>query len=143
MRKRIMATVVALVLSISVLAGCGGTSKKDYVNDIGEIVDMMKDFSDISLFGDPEDVAKDIKAIVNDMKVKTPEGKAVKSDLQTMADSMTKLAKDENDKDAAEKLAKALEDFQNDLEDFVEAADDAGVDEDDIDEDDLEFLGKF
>ena len=143
MRKRIMATVVALVLSISVLAGCGGTSKKDYVNDIGEIVDMMKDFSDISLFGDPKDVAKDIKAIVNDMKVKTPEGKAVKSDLQTMADSMTKLAKDENDKDAAEKLAKALEDFQNDLEDFVEAADDAGVDEDDIDEDDLEFLGKF
>lgn len=143
MRKRIMATVVALVLSVSVLAGCGGTSKKDYVNDIGEIVDMARDFSNISLFGDPEDVVKEIEDIVKDMKVKTPEGKALKNDLKDMADSMSKLAKDADNEKAAEKLSKAMEDFQDDMEDFLEAADAAGVDEDDIDEKDLEFLGQF
>lgn len=143
MRKRIMVTVMALVLSVSILAGCGGTSKKDYVNDVGEIVDMMQDFYGLSLFGDPEDVAKEIKDIVSDMKVKTPEGKALKSDLQIMADSMSKLAKDADDEKAAEKLDEALKDFQNDLDDFLEAAEDAGIDENDIDEDDLEFLGQF
>ena len=143
MRKRIMATVVALVLSVSVLAGCGGTSKKDYVNDIGEIVDMARDFSNISLFGDPEDVVKEIEDIVKDMKVKTPEWKALKKDLKDMADSMSKLAKDETDEKAAEKLADAMKAFEDDLEDFLEAAEDAGVDEDDIDEEDLEFLGQF
>lgn len=143
MRKRIMATVMALVLSVSVLAGCGGTSKKDYINDVGELVDMVKDFSDISFFDDPEDIVNDIKDIVKDMSVKTPEGKALKNDLQDMADSLSKLAKDGDDENAAKKLNEAMENFQDDLEEFLEAAEDAGVDEDDIDEDDLEFLELF
>ena len=130
MKKRIMATVMALVLSVSLLAGCGGTSEKDYVKDIKAITAAAEDMENLS--SDPKDGVKELKAIVKSLKVRTPEGKAIKADLKKMSDAMNKLSKNEDDEDAWEDVMEAMGDFYDHLNDFVKAAQEAGVDEDDI-----------
>ena len=141
MKKRILATVTALTLIFAMLTGCGGTSKDDYLDDIEEISSL----SDADISSDPEEMADDLNDILKDLKLKTPEGKAIKKDLQDMVDILDKMVKnmDDLDSDEAEEMYNDLMDIYDKLEDHVDdfekAAEDAGVDEDDVADLDISF----
>ena len=107
-----------------------GTSKEAYLKDVRAIVEAAENMENLS--SDPNDGVKELKAIVNSLKVKTPEGKAVKADLEKMSKAMDKLAENEDDEDAFDDLMEAMGDFTSDLQELVEAAEEAGVDEDDL-----------
>lgn len=130
MKKRIMATVMALALSVSLLAGCGGTSEKDYLKDAKEIVEAAEGMENLS--SDPKDGVKELKAIVKSMKVRTPEGKQLKADLKKMSNAASKLSKNDNDEDAMKDFLEASKDFVDHMVKFMEAAEEAGVDQKDL-----------
>ena len=141
MKKRILATVTALTLVFAMLTGCGGTSKDDYLDDIEEISSL----SDADISSDPEEMADDLNDILKDLKLKTPEGKDIKKDLQDMVDILDKMVKniDDLDEDDAEEMYNDMMEIYNDLEDhvndFIEAAEDAGVDDDDVEDLDIDL----
>lgn len=132
MKKRIIGTIMALVLSFAMLTGCGGTSEKDYRNDF-EAFAGLEDLEDIS--DDPEEMIKDMNSIVKGIKVSTPEGKAVKKDLQDFVDLMDKILNKMDDLDEGEAmdlyndLLQLTSDMEKDLKAFQDAAVKAGVDE--------------
>lgn len=136
MRKRIMVTVMALMLSISMLAGCGGSAKDDYLSDITEIAEFSQGFENIS--DDPAEMVGAVETLLKDLNVKTSEGKAIKDDYQEMVDILNTMLNNQDDADA---LMEALGNLttiygkiEDDAEKFVDAAEKAGVDEDDIEE---------
>lgn len=141
MKKRILATVTALTLVFAMLTGCGGTSKDDYLDDIEEISSL----SDADISSDPEEMADDLNDILKDLKLKTPEGKDIKKDLQDMVDILDKMVKnmDDLDEDDAEEMYNDMMEIYDDLEkhvnDFIEAAEDAGVDDDDVEDLDIDL----
>lgn len=134
MKKRIMATIMALILSFSVLTGCGGSSKNDYLSDISEIAEFSQGFENIS--DDPAEMVGAVEKLLKDLNVKTPEGIAVKDDYQEMADILNTMLKNQDDADALmsalSDLTKIYEKIEDDAEKFVDAAEKAGVDDDDI-----------
>lgn len=135
MRKRILATVMALLLSAAMLTGCGGTSRKDYENDVDALIDIYEDLNNGAI---------SIQDAVEDLEVKTPEGKQIKSDMQEMAEIYEKINKyfDRKDYDKIDALEDDLHDLADDtmnhFVDFSDAAEDKDVDEDDLEE--LEYL---
>lgn len=141
MKKRILATVTALTLIFAMLTGCGGTSKDDYLDDIEEISTL----EDADVSDDPEEMADDLNDVLKNLKLKTPEGKAIKKDLQDMVDILDKMVKnmDDLDEDEAEEMYNDLMDIYDKLEDHVDdfekAAEDAGVDDDDVADLDIGF----
>ncbi len=112
MKKKclVMAVVATLVFS---MAGCGG-SEKSYEKDL----ETFEDYYDIE-WDDLEDVKEDLK----ELKFVTKEGKQFKKLCEKRLELLLEM----------EKLEKKY-DQEEILEDFCDAADDAGVDEDDIDE---------
>lgn len=132
MKKRILGTVVALILSFAMLTGCGGgTSEKDYRNDMEAFAGIdMEDVSD-----DPQEMIKDMNSVVKGIKVSTPEGKAVKKDLQDFVDLMDKTLNKAADMDEDEAmelyndLMQLISDLGKDMQTFQDAAVEAGVDE--------------
>lgn len=130
MRKRMTAAAAALTLIFAMLTGCGGTSKNDYLNDVEEFATLNN--ADIS--SDPEEMADDISAALKDLKLKTPEGKAVKEDMEQLIDLLDKITKnmDDLDEDIYNDMLEIYENIEKDMEDFVNAAEEAGVDEDDV-----------
>lgn len=141
MKKRIMATAMALVLSIVTLAGCGGSSKDDYLNDIAEIAEFSQDSSNVS--DDPEDMVAEMTSLLKDMKVKTAEGKAIKDDFQEMIDALNTMLQNQDDADAVMKalgnLTSVYETLEDDAEKLLEAAEKAGVDDNDLKALDFDF----
>ena len=141
MKKRIMATAMALVLSIVTLAGCGGSSKDDYLNDIAEIAEFSQDSSNVS--DDPEDMVAEMTSLLKDMKVKTAEGKAIKDDFQEMIDALNTMLQNQDDADAVMKalgnLTSVYETLEDDAEKLLEAAEKAGVDDNDLEALDFDF----
>lgn len=143
MRKRVIATVMALVLSIAMLTGCGGSAKKDYLSDIKEFSEMNADAQNIS--DDPAEMVKELKSVLKNLNVKTTEAQTVKSDLQDLVDLMDNLLANQDTMDADAQV-QALTDLMNisnslekDMETFIEAAEDAGVDDGDIEDLDIDF----
>lgn len=134
MKKRIMATVMALMLSIAMLAGCGGSSKNDYLSDISEIAEFSQGFENIS--DDPEEMVGAVQNLLKDLNVKTPEGIVVKDDYQEMVDILNTMLTNQDDANAAmsalSDLMDIYEKIEDDAEKFVDAAEKAGVDDDDI-----------
>lgn len=137
MKKRIMVTVMALMLSISMLAGCGGSSKDDYLNDFNEIAEFYQDMADIS--DDPDEIA----SLLKDMNVKTSEGKAMKDDFQELVNIMNTMLENQDDADVLMKalgdLSDLYESIEEHAENFVDAAEKAGVSDDDLEDFDFEF----
>lgn len=135
MRKRILATVMALLLSAAMLTGCSGTSRKDYENDVDALIDIYEDLNNGAI---------SIQDAVEDLEVKTPEGKQIKSDMQEMAEIYEKINKyfDRKDYDKIDALEDDLHDLADDtmnhFVDFSDAAEDKDIDEDDLEE--LEYL---
>lgn len=134
MKKRIMATAMALVLAFTTLTGCGGSSKDDYLNDITEIAEFSQGFENIS--NDPEKMVDVVENLLKDLSVKTPEGNAIKDDYQEMVDILNTMLKNPDDADALMSalgdLTDLYEKIEEDGEKFVDAAEKAGVDDNDI-----------
>lgn len=87
--KLYLPDVMALVLSFAMLTRCGRTSEKDYRNDMEAFAEMSDDMEDIS--DDPEEM----NSVIKGLKVSTPEGKAVKEDMQAFHDAAVKAGVDE------------------------------------------------
>ena len=148
MKKRIFAIVTALMLVFVMLTGCGDTSKDNYHDDRDDYLDDIEGISslnDADISSDPEEMADDLNDVLKELKLKTPEGKAIKKDLQDMVDILDKMVKnmDDLDEDEAEKMYNDLMEIYDKLEDhvndFIEAAEDAGVDDNDIADLDIDF----
>lgn len=134
MKKRIMVTAMALVLAFTALTGCGGSSKDDYLNDITEIAEFSQGFENVS--DDPEEMVGVVDNLLKNLSVTTPEGIAIKDDYQEMVDILNTMLKNPDDSDALMsalgELANLYEKIEKDGEKFVDAAEKAGVDDDDI-----------
>ena len=117
------------------------SSKDDYLDDIREINSL----NDADISSDPEEMADDLNDILKDLKLKTPEGKAIKKDLQDMVDILDRMVKniDNLDEDEAEEMYNDIMEIYDRLEDhvndFIEAAEEAGVDDDDVADLDIDF----
>lgn len=140
MKKRILLFGLTAVMSVFALTGCGGSDKKNYIADIEEIVDVNDKINTYNL-EDTEEIKKAQDAI-DDMSVKTDEGKKIKDDFKELF-QLLKDVYDIADSDAPDdsKLTE-LEDKYDEIDEkltkdgeaFVDAAEKAGVDDDDIDD---------
>lgn len=143
--KRFMAMTMAMVMCVAMLAGCGGSSKDNYLNDLQEIVDMYSELSNLS-FDDYDQIVSDMESAIKGLSMKTSEGKAIKSDLQDMVDVLEDVVAAMEDFDletiteASERMDKISESADEHMEAFLEAAEKAGVSEDDLDSLDLDAL---
>ena len=142
-KKTILAAVAAVSMMMSLVA-CG-SSKEDYENDIKAIVEL----GDI----DEVETSEEFRDAIDDVKVTTKEGKALKKAFEDSVDlmeEMEKIVEDLEDageegyadiEDRALKVMEKQEKLQKKIEDcaeaFIKAAEDAGVEEDFLE--DLDF----
>lgn len=136
MRKKNFVAGIVLALSLSVLTACGGSSKEDYLSDVEAISAYGEAMSEVEDMADFADAAKDLD-------VKTAEGKELKKDLEQLGDYMTEFSDmlediDNVDEDAMEELSNKVTELQETVEehaqDFQDAAEKAGVSEEDIED---------
>lgn len=130
MKRKIVKTGLALVMSVSLLAGCGGSSNADnYKNDVKAFAALQN--------VDNTDFEAMSKA-VEDLDMNTSEGQSIKDDMMELVnitkDAMEAVAGgEEMDEESIAKLQEdvqaATEKTQTDLQAFIKAAEDAGVDE--------------
>lgn len=138
MKKKILLLGMTVTMSMAMLAGCG-TSAEDYENDINE-------FAKLSEVEDSDDVAQMVDDMINaidDLDIKTSEGKDVQKAMKEMMDYTGEMMGDLDElinmeEDELEKMQKELEDLSKEAEGAVEAfkdaAGEAGVDEEILDE---------
>lgn len=133
MKRKVVKMGLALVMSVALLSGCGGGSDADnYKNDITAFAALQN--------VDNTDFEAMSKAVA-DLDVNTTEGQAVKNDMQELI-SISQEAMDAasaGESMDADSLTKMQEDvqelttkIQQDLEAFITAATDAGIDESDM-----------
>lgn len=143
MKKKclVLVTVAALVFS---MVGCGSTAKA-YEKDMDAF---------LSLDNYDEDEMDDLKDDLKGLRMSTKEGKALKKSYLELVDMALELYEmwedfdydDDDYEDTLEELEEMeeegdelFEEIEELLEDFCDAAEDAGVDEDDIED----FLEDF
>ena len=133
MKRKMVKMGLAIVMSVSLLAGCGGNSNADnYKND-------LKAFAALENV-DNTDFEAMAKA-VEDLDMSTSEGQSIKDDMMELVnitkDAMEAVAGgEEMDEESVAKLQEdvqaATEKTQTDLQAFIKAAGDAGVDDSDM-----------
>ncbi|MCR4946414.1 MAG: hypothetical protein K5929_05650 [Lachnospiraceae bacterium] len=130
MKKKVMALMTAMVLAVTMLAGCG-SAKKNYESDL-EVLTQAADAIDETDMDAGESFSDKLKGL----SCKTEEGKVLLADFVSMGaiyDEMSaELAKDEYDAEALnaimDKTTKLQTDFDAHFNAFKEAATAAGVD---------------
>lgn len=136
MRKKNFVAGIVLALSVSVLAACGGGSKQDYLSDIEAISAYGETMSEVEDMTDFADAAKDLD-------VKTAEGKVLKKDLEQLGDYMTEFSDMMEDienvdeaamEDLSNKMTELQETVEEHAQDFVDAAEKAGVSDEDVED---------
>lgn len=140
MKRRIALLGITITMSLIALTGCGNADKKNYISDIKAIVDT-NDKLDSDDFSDLEEIKK-AQDVVDDMKVKTDEGKEIKNDFKNLFKLLEDVyslsdAEDVDDETLTEldnKYDEIEEKLDKDADTFIKAAEDAGVDDKDIDE---------
>ena len=140
MKKRLAIFGITITMSLLTLTGCGNADKKNYISDIEAIVDT-NDKLDGDDFTDLTEIKK-ARNVVNDMKVKTDEGKEIKEDFKDLfklLEDVYSLSDSENIDDATldeldNKYDEIEEKLDKDADSFIKAAEDAGVDDKDINE---------
>ncbi len=132
MKKRILVFGAILTMAALTLCGCAN-SKKNYENELEIVTELLEiDYDGLS----PEEISKEISELVGELKAKTDEGKVLQEDFdelnELVIDATGILA--EFTRDNSSKFDKKVknieelgEDLEEHLEDFLDAADDAGV----------------
>lgn len=133
MKRKVVKMGLAVVMSIALLSGCGNSAEKDnYLNDVKAFATLQSvDNTDLDA----------MSKAVEELTVNTSEAQAVKSDMEELlsiaqeamnaasggesidADSLTKMQED---------VQKLTEQTQTDLETFIKAAEESGVDAGDM-----------
>lgn len=117
------------------------TSADDYINDLKEFLKMSE--SETLEDDDIDAMIRSLRDLVNNLKVKTPEGLAIKMDLQETVDLLNELMlifytdklDDENYiTDLENRMDKIIESMEEHMEAFEDAAIAAGVDVDSLTE---------
>ena len=135
--KKAMLTTVAAVSMMMSLVACG-SSKEDYENDFREIVEL--DWEDLGEIDDLDEIKDGFKST----KVSTKEGKAVKKAFEKKIESMEEIEAFVDDFEGTterteefmtryesimDKQEKVDDELYDSLEAFFKAAEEAGVDE--------------
>ncbi len=111
------------------------SASSDYIRDFESIAALSADMNSLSI-DDPEDAVYELNDIIRDFSAKTPEGKTIKKDVEKMIDILNEMVDNQDDEDTLNDLYDELIDLSDtimdDFEAFGEAAEDAGVTEDDI-----------
>lgn len=136
MKKKSLVLGMVMVMSVAMLNGCG-SSKEDYIADVEAIVEFSNSAASSAMSLDMDAY----KEALDEMDMKTKEGKAIKADMEDMGEILETAADmAENpsnyDEDDATKLQEDMleisEKAQEDSEAFVEAAEESGVEEEDL-----------
>lgn len=133
MKSKVVKMGLAIVMSVSLLAGCGGSSNADnYKNDVKAFAALQN--------VDNTDFEAMSKA-VEDLNMSTSEGQSIMDDMMELVnitkDAMESVSGgEEMDEESLAKLQEdiqaATEKTQTDLQAFIKAAEDAGVDDSDM-----------
>lgn len=143
MRKKSLVVGMVMVMSAAMLTACG-SSKEDYIADVTEISEFSEAVESVFESMDMDEYDK----ALDEMDMKTKEGKVVKEDFEEMGDllsEMLDMAEDwENyDEDKANELDEKLTDLSEKAEDdfdaFEKAAKDSGVEDEDLEDLNLGF----
>lgn len=119
-------------------AAGSSTSADNYINDLKEFLKMSE--SETLEYDDADAMIKSMRDLVNHLNVKTPEGLALKIDMQELVDLLNEAYNtDKRDDikyitDLENRLDKILESFSEHMEAFEDAAIAAGVDIDSMTE---------
>lgn len=117
------------------------SAKANYLYDIKIIAEMAAEMENIDDSGDPDEMMDLFRNIVGELNVKTPEGKAIKDDIQSMVKILEIVLNDPNDMEkvmqAYTELLNLIDKMESDMENLVEAAENAGIDESDLAELDM------
>ncbi len=137
MKKKSLVVGMVLAMSFATLTACGN-SKEKYLDDVKSIAEMGEAFQDMEELGDFSDIVKD-------MDMKTKEGKEIKKDMEELAGYMEELSDmmenpEEADADRATEISEKATELQQDVEEHVEAFEDAAKDAG-VKDEDLEDLG--
>ncbi|WP_075721894.1 hypothetical protein [Roseburia sp. 499] len=144
MRKKSLVVGMVMVMSAMMLNACGGSSKEDYIADVEAITEFSNSAATAASSLDMDAY----NSALDDLSMKTKEGKALKADMEEMGDILSDAVDMmENpadvDEDAAnelqEKMTKIAEKAEEDTKAFVEAAEESGVEEEDVEDLNLGF----
>lgn len=144
MRKKSLVVGMVMVMSAMMLNACGGSSKEDYIADVEAITEFSNSAATAATSLDMDAY----NSALDDLSMKTKEGKALKADMEEMGDILSDAVDMmENpadvDEDAAnelqEKMTKIAEKAEEDTKAFVEAAEESGVEEEDVEDLNLGF----
>lgn len=137
MRKKFFAVVLSMAMAVSMMAGCG-SSADDYVSDLETLASISDiDYENVMSAEGVEEIASEIEKL----KLTTKEGKALQDDMAELMDLTADLfeAMEDLSNLDEEKLKKYTEDMEalkekveKDAEAFEDAAEAAGVEEEDL-----------
>lgn len=139
MKKRTLVFGMTMVMSMAMLTGCGN-GKKDYLNDIDAFNTLSEVDTDTD---DMNELVETMTKAIDDLDVSTDEGKDIKKDMQELMELTGDLLTDldalaEMDEDELEEMQTKMEELTDSIEDGVEkfrtAAEEAGVDEEDLED---------
>lgn len=140
MRKKLLVVGMVFAMSATALTACGN-DKENYLSDVQAINDFGVAVQEIEEIADYADA-------VAEMDMKTAEGKVLKEDMEELGECLEELSGmmedlDNYDEDAAAELQQKMTDLQTKVEehveDFTEAAEKSGVDDEDLEGMDLDF----
>ena len=132
MKRKVVKMGLALALSAALLTGCVSSDAEKYKNDLEALTSL-------------QNIERDFETVVTtveDLKLKTDEGQAIKDGIKKLL-NQTKIIRDANasgepitDEETLEKMTDESYAIHNkmteDLESFIEAATDFGIDEEDM-----------
>lgn len=146
MKKRTLVLGMSVIMSVAMLTGCG-TGKEDYLDDIKEITALSEVDTDTDDVAEMMEIMKDA---IDDLDVSTGEAKTLKKDMAELVDYTSDLTSDLNalanmEEDELEEMQDKLEELQEkieeDVQEFLDAAEEAGVEEEDLEDFDVDSLG--
>lgn len=141
MKKKVLVVGMVFALAASALTACGGSSKENYLSDVQAINDFGVAVQEM------EEIADYAEAVAG-MDMKTEEGKVLKEDMEELGECLEQLSAmmedlENYDETAAAELQEKMTDLQTKVEehveDFTDAAENSGVDDEDLEGMDLDF----
>lgn len=146
MKKRAVVLGMAMVMSMAMVTGCG-SSKEDYLNDMEAFTSLSELEVDTD---DAEELMEIMTEAVDNLDISTDEGKTIKEDMQELVKMTNNLVSNQDDfanmdDEEVEEIQTEMEEVQERIKEgvelFLEAAEEAGVEEEDLEAFDSSDLG--